>query len=465
MGSSEKDLSGEMQIKPGINSNLGRMGEEIKNSVSVRLIIIGVLCLVLLIPAMMVKSLIKEREGYRRGALEEISSKWGGAQVITGPVLTVPFKKYYKDDKGNTRWSTRYAHFLPDNLEIQGSVDTQTRSRGIYEVPLYSSTVNIKGLFSKPDFRALRVNENNALWEDAFLAIGITDMKGIRTPITIKWNDKDLPVNPGVAINDVLKSGISSSLEMTPGAEVYDFTLELNVNGSSELEFVPVGKETNLKMQSNWSDPSFIGEFLPKERQVNEDGFEAEWKVLHFNRNYPQQWIGDKHSIQGSSFGTNFLLPVDHYQKSMRTAKYAAMFIALTFLAFFIIEILNNKTIHPVQYTMIGMALIIFYTLLLSISEHISFNVAYLVASAAIISMITAYTRGFLANNKLAMVIAVKLSVLYSFLFVVLQLQDYALLFGSAGLFVALAVAMYLTRNIDWYNAFTPRERKQVTQE
>lgn len=466
MGNSEIDLSGEMQIESGGNSGLGSLGQEMKSSVSVRLIIIGVLCLVLLIPAMMVKSLIREREGFRSGALEEISSKWGGPQVIAGPVLTIPFKEnYYKDSNGNAHWSTQYAHFLPDNLDIQGNVNSQTRYRGIYEVPLYSSTVNLKGQFSKPDFKALGVNEKNVIWGDAFLAIGITDMKGIRTPIAIKWNQKELTVNPGMATNDVLKSGVSSPLAITTVTEEYNFSVALNINGSSELKFVPVGKETNLTMQSNWSDPSFSGQFLPKEREVDADGFAAEWKVLHFNRNYPQQWLGNKHCILESSFGTNFLLPVDHYQKSMRTAKYAAMFIALTFLAFFIIEILNNKTIHPVQYIMIGLALVIFYTLLVSISEHLSFNVAYLAASAAIIGMITAYTRGFLANNKLALVIAVKLTVLYCFLFVVLQLQDYALLFGSVGLFVALGVAMYLTRNIDWYNAFTAGGRTQPIEE
>ncbi|MBU1739068.1 MAG: cell envelope integrity protein CreD [Proteobacteria bacterium] len=450
-----------MSIESTKIGSLCRLGREMKSSVNVRLFIIGVLCLVLLIPAMMVKSLITEREGYRSGASQEISSKWGESQVIAGPVLTVPFKNYFKDDKGNTQCTTRYAHFLPNNLEIQGKVDTQTRYRGIYKVPLYSATMSLNGQFPPPDFKGLGVSEENVLWQDAFVAIGITDMKGIRSPISITWNGQPLPVNPGIATNDVLESGVSSALALDQGTEQYNFTANLEVNGSSELQFVPLGKETHLAMHSNWSDPSFTGQFLPKERQISKNGFDAEWQVLHFNRNYPQQWLGNKHYVQGSSFGTNFLLPVDHYQKTMRTAKYAAMFIALTFLAFFIIEILNHRIIHPVQYIMIGLALIIFYALLLSISEHISFNVAYLIASVAIIGMITAYTKGFLANTTLAMLIAAKLSVLYSFLFVVLQLQDYALLFGSIGLFVALGVAMYLTRNIDWYNAFAAGVRPE----
>ncbi len=430
--------------------------QRLSTSISARLIVMGLLCIILLIPAWMVKSLIHERESRRNNAMHEISNKWGKKQTIGGPVLTVPFKSYTKDERGRTTFATFYAHFLPDDLSITGKIDTETRYRGIYDVVVYNSTLNLSGRFTMPDMKNLNISRENILWEDAFLSLGITDMKGIRERIRIKWSNSEVIADPGIKAQEVFKSGVSTVVVVNPEKEGYDFSLDLSINGSRELNFLPLGKETSVKINSDWNNPSFTGAFLPSTRQIGENGFDAEWNVLHLNRNYPQQWTGKQQNISTSSFGTTFLLPVDQYQKTMRTAKYALMFIVLTFLAFFMIEVLTKKAIHPIQYLMTGLALVLFYSMLLSISEHLSFNTAYLVASISTVILISAYTKGFLTESKFAVLIASVLSCLYSFLYVVLQLQDYSLLLGSLVLFAALSAAMYLTRKIDWYAVWKP---------
>jgi inner membrane protein len=426
-------------------------GDKLKNSVGLRLIIIGVLSLVLLIPAVMIQGLISEREQRRDGAIFEVSYKWGRPQVIAGPILTVPYKKLIKDEKDKLVAVIEYAHFLPEQLTINAELLPEIRYRGIYEVILYNSRLQVRGNFAPLDFTQFSIVAEDILWKDAFLALGLSDLKGIRDAVKIKLNDAEWIANPGVESKDVLEIGISVKPKLNAPGERYDFAIDLDLNGSGEISFVPVGKETNVKVSSQWGNPSFIGEFLPVARQVQSNQFNAAWKVLHLNRNYPQQWIGSQHKITDSSFGVKLLLPIDEYQKTMRTAKYAIMFVALTFLTFFLTEVLNKKVIHPIQYILIGLALILFYTLLLSFSEHLKFNSAYLLSSFAIIALITAYTKSVLSNNLATAIIAGVLIILYGFLYIILQLQDYALLLGSLGLFIILAIVMYVTRKIDWF--------------
>ena len=426
-------------------------GDKLKNSVGLRLIIIGFLSLVLLIPAALIQGLISEREQRRDNAVFEVSDKWGERQIIAGPVLTVPYKNLIKDEKGNLLSVVEYAHFLPENLTITAALFPELRYRGIYEVVLYNSKLQIRGNFTPPGFNQFSVSPENILWKDAFLALGLSDLKGIRDVVKVKWNDDELTANAGVDSKDVLEIGISVKPNVTTQTEGFVFAVDLDLNGSGEMSFAPVGKETKVTVASKWGNPSFIGEFLPSRRQVQSAQFDAEWKVLHLNRNYPQQWLGSQHKIAESVFGVRLLLPIDEYQKTMRTAKYAIMFIALTFLTFFLTEVLNKKVIHPIQYILIGLALILFYTLLLSFSEHIKFNSAYLLSSFAIIALVTAYTKSVLSNNMATAIIAGVLVILYGFLYIILQLQDYALLLGSIGLFIILAIVMYVTRKIDWF--------------
>ncbi len=435
-----------------------------RKSIALKLVSIGFLILILLIPAGMLTSLIKERENTRSEAIREVSSKWGYSQTVTGPILTVPYRTAYKDEKGVVRTAKEYAHFLPEALQVTGTIDPHTRYRGIYEVILYQTELVLKGHFSAPDPAGLAIPPADFLWGEAFLSVGIPDMRGIKENMRIRWNDASYDFNPGIATRDVLGSGVSVPIRLDSAASTYAFELPVKLNGSSELNFVPVGKTTTVTLQSKWQNPKFEGAFLPDSRQVNAQGFAATWKVLHLNRNYPQQWRGDLSrrssgeeynspgDLDGSAFGVTLLLPVDEYQKTMRSAKYNVMFIFITFLAFFFVEVLNKKRVHPIQYLLVGFAITLFYILLLSLSEHISFNNAYGLSGTVIIALITFYAHGIFRSNFITGLVAGILTLLYLFFYSLLQLQDYALLMGSLGLLLILAVVMYFSRNIDWYN-------------
>ncbi|MDO8897207.1 MAG: cell envelope integrity protein CreD, partial [Bacteroidales bacterium] len=259
--------------------------------------------------------------------------------------------------------------------------------------------------------------------------------------------------NPGVLSNDVVESGVHALVNLNPDStQNIDFSFKLSLKGSQKLYFTPLGKVTDIDITSSWVNPSFNGAFLPDPRDVSEDGFSAQWNVLHLNRNYPQQWAGSSYSVKESSFGVDLLLPVDNYQKTYRTARYAILFIGFTFLVFFFIEVLKKVFIHPVQYILVGIALVVFFTLLLSISEYLRFNHAYIVSAIATLSLVAAYVKAIIKNLRLTGLIVGILFILYSFIYVILQLQDLALLIGSIGVFVILALVMYFSRKIDWYH-------------
>lgn len=422
----------------------------VKNSIALKLLAMAVLSVLLLIPTVFIMVLIEDRANTQEQAIAEVSSKWADMQTITGLILSIPYKTYLKNTEGETTEEIKYAHFLPDELNIAGVITPQTLSRDIYEVVVYNAKLKINGKFFAPNFNNYSIASENIIWPDAFISLGIPDMKGLEENIALNWNGSDYKFNPGIKTNDVLDSGVS--IKVPVGNYENNFSLELNLNGSQKLNFIPLGRETNLQLTSNWANPSFQGAFLPDEREVSESGFSANWKVLHLNRNYPQQWLGSASpSVKNSAFGVELLIPVDQYQKTTRSIKYAIMLIALTFLIFFFVEVLNKKRIHPIQYILVGLALCIFYLLLLSISEHLNFNQAYIISSIATILLITAYAKSVFKNNKLTLLQSLILVILYGFMYIIIQLEDYALIIGSIGLFVVLAIVMYISRKIDWY--------------
>ncbi len=430
----------------------------LKNNIYLKVGAIVIITLLLLIPTSLIKDLIIEREVTQRAAIREVSLKWAGEQKIAGPFISIPYHKYVRDfsKKDSTEkpvQTTEYIHILPTRLKISGSIDPEKRYRGIYEIVVYNSKFEITGTFDKIDFGTFDIPKKEILFDKAEFIIGIDDLRGIEKQIELSWNNINIPFNPGVSSNDVIISGINALITINPDYNsTYDFRLEINLKGSQLLYFTPVGKVTDINISSEWNNPSFNGAFLPDSREVSAYGFKANWNVLHLYRNYPQSWIGRKHSISDSSFGVDLLLPVDNYQKSYRSIRYAILFIGFTFLAFFFIEVLNNKLIHPIQYILVGIALVVFHTLLLSISEHIKYNFAFIVSAISTLLMISGYVRAFLKSGKLAILVSGILAVLYTFIFVIIQLQDYALLIGSIGLFIILGFVMYLSRKIDWFN-------------
>ena len=433
--------------------------ENLRKSTMLKLVITGFLTLVLLVPLAMVSGLVRERSIRRDNAINEVSKKWGNKQYVCGPVLTIPYKSYYRDEKNIIRMKKHKAYFLPDSLKINGKINTEKRSRGIYEVVLYRvDDLIISGKFAFPDFKKLQISKENILWDEAFLTVGIPDTRGIKKEIVLNWNKTRLKFDPGVNGVNLYRSGIHTyikNLKKLKGKNI-NFNLKMDLQGSSSISFAPFGKETLIELESPWQHPSFFGAYLPNNREITEDGFRASWKISYFGRNFPQEWKGNNspnaNEITRSSSGVALYMPVDFYQKCERAVKYGFLFIALTFTIFFLFEILNKLNIHPLQYLMIGFALCVFYLLFLSLSEHMNFLISYLLSSLGVIGLITGYSIKVLKTRARTSIMSGLLFSLYGYLFILLQNQDYALLIGSLGLFFILGAVMYITRNIDWYN-------------
>jgi len=423
-----------------------------KSKVIVKGLMIGVLALLLLIPADFVQNLIKEREARQREAITEVSSKWADRQNITGPVLVIPYTKAAKDNNGFPVTIKSFAYFLPDRLNIESTVKPEKRYPGIYEVMLYSSSIKLNGTFTPLALQKLNLGPADMLWNEAYVCLGITDAKGLKDELQVRWNDSTLSLTPSAVNNAVLKEGFVSPLTIneSTASSTIRFSSQVSLNGSEQLLFTPVGKQTTVQMQSTWPDPSFTGNQLPDSSMITKNGFEAKWKSLSHTRSFPQAWKDESYNLASASFGADLFVPVNSYQKTTRSVKYAILCILLSFTAFFLIETNNKKSVHPVNYALIGFALILFYTLLLSFSEYIGFNAAYAVATAATVGLITWFVKGLLQSMKLSLLLSLVLVLLYSYIFTILQLQDCALLLGSVGLFLTLAVVMYYSRKVQW---------------
>lgn len=439
----------------------------LKYNIYIKIGLIFILMLLLLIPSAIVKGLVFDRENTQRNAVNEVSSKWAFNQTVTGPYISIPYlkplKRYNETAKiTETYFEREYIYILPETLKADVNLNPQKRTRGIYEVVLYNAKINFSGKFLPIDLKDLNVSQGNLELKDAKLIIGIDDLRGIKNQIFLQWNDDKSLFDPGNVSNDLISSGINTPIKIDLLSDSYAFNINLDLNGSQELFFNPIGKTTDVNIISNWENPSFTGMFLPDSREISENGFKAHWNILHLNRNFPQQWISNKYSLKDSSFGVSLLLPMDNYQKTYRAVNYAILFIGFTFLTFFFIEVLNKKFIHPVQYILVGISLIVFYVLLLSVSEHIPFNFAYIISALLTLFLIALYMKAILKNTKLVLLIFGILFILYAFIFIIMQLQDYALLVGSIGLFSVLALTMYLSRKIDWYNLNIEKDSKTI---
>ncbi len=432
---------------------LSSINDWLRQSVTVKFIVIGILSLILLIPAAMIQGLIREREAKRNEVVGEVSSKWGTQQTLTGPFLTVPYKVPFTKADGSPAYQVRYAYFMPEQLDIAAKLEPEIRYRSIYEVVAYRSDLRVSGSFRRPSFGAWKIDPGLVLWDEAFLSLGIPDMHGISEEVAITFRGKTYGVNPGIPTRDLADAGVSATVDLgSDSSETsFPFAFGLKLNGSESLSFVPVGKTTKVTVTSPWKTPSFDGAFLPGDRQVTDTGFTATWTVLHLNRNFPQAWTDHEYSVGDWSFGVTLLFPVDQYQKAHRATRYAMMFIALTFLVFFFTEVLNKKRVHPIQYLLIGFALCLFYSLLISLAEHLGFAWAFAVGAVAIVALVTAYASAVMRSRKLTLLVGGVLTALYVFLYTILQLEAYALLMGSIALFLVMAVVMYLSRNVDWY--------------
>lgn len=428
-----------------------------RNKTLIKGFLTGFLILLMLIPAALVSNLVDERQGRQQQVVEEVSSKWANEQTITGPVLVVPYKTYVMQD-GKSVLHTASFYLLPETLSINGKVVPEERHRSLYTVMLYKSDLMLDGSFNYADVQKLNIAPENIMWNDARLMVGIGDARGLEDEVALQWDGVSKQMEAGTVNTRLFKTGLNTPIALDPQVN-NKFNIHLKLKGSSRLFFTPVGKTTEVALQSAWQSPAFDGQYLPdKQASISGTGFNAHWKVLQVSRSYPQCWVdASDYEIEKSSFGVKLIQPADGYAKTQRSVKYAILFIALTFTVFFFIEILQRKQVHPLQYLLVGFALCIFYTLLLSISEYAGFNNAYIIATIATVGLIGSYVWGIFKNMKTAAGFTFALTALYSYIFILIQLEDYALIFGSIGLFVILAVIMYYSRKIDWYGSTKPQ--------
>ncbi len=427
--------------------------QQFLNGYSVKMVIVSFLAILLLVPSFFIESIIAERISLSEQVKNELYSQWGDKQVVAGPVLNIPFS-YFEQKENSQGMIERHgiAHCLPETLKTTGTLNPETRSRGIYKVVVYESQLKLEGTFVQPDLSQLDIPDAQFKWDAAYFTIGVSDMRGIKNMPELVLNNQKYKVEPGVADTDLFVSGITIKTGDTNLQQPLNFSIDLVLNGSADLSVEALGKSSEVLLKSNWVDPAFSGGFLPTKREINKDGFTAEWQVTHLNRNFPQQWVDRKYNTHEAKLGVELLIPIDHYQKAMRSVKYAILFIALNFIIFIFIEIQSKKRIHPFQYALVAFALLIFYVLLTSISEQLGFNPAYFISAIAVTALISWYAYPILQDKKLVVWVTLLQTGLYIFLFVILQLQDFALLVGSIGLFIILAIIMRASQKIQWYS-------------
>jgi inner membrane protein len=317
---------------------------------------------------------------------------------------------------------------------------------------LYSAGIEMTGSFSALPLDKLKLSPTAMRWEEAYVCMNITDPRGLKQSIQLNWNNSNSELNPGTPDRILFPNSFFTpvSIDTSNLDKPIAFSTTIRLKGSRLLFFSPLGKQTSLRMKSAWKSPSFGGSQLPDSSTVNRDGFDATWESLAHTRSFPQQWKATGYDLEGSAFGTGLFIEVSGYQKTARSIKYARLCIVLTFAAFFLIETQNSKSVHPIHYGLVGLALILFYVLLLSFSEYTGFNIAYVIATVATIGLIAWFVRGLLGSFRLSALLSVVLVLLYSYVFTILQLQDYALLMGSVGLFLTLAVVMYFSKKFKW---------------
>ncbi len=440
-------------------------------SLSLKLGTIALLVVVLLIPLVMIGGLIDERQALRDSVVEDIAQSASRAQQISGPLLVVPYSKYERvwkiqDGKSfQTAEVTRsYLVFLPERFVLDGTASTELRSRGIYQARLFHAQSRISGQFKVPANWGITSDLDDYRFDKPFIAVGISDIRGIQNGLQLQLDGRTLDFAAGSRL-DWLGGGVHAVIDnLDSKAEMrLDYAFDLDLQGTGQLHVLPVGRSSSVTLAANWPHPSFIGNYLPTSREIDATGFKATWQTSFFSTNLEEtlgRCISQQNctGFESRAFGVSFVDPVDQYLKSERAIKYALLFIALTFAGFFLFEVLRNLSVHPIQYALVGAALALFYLLLLSLSEHIGFGLAYLLSAGGCVLLIGFYLCHVLHSHVRGFGFAGGLAVLYALLYGLLSAEDYALLMGALLLFALLGVFMVLTRRLDWYRAGQVRE-------
>lgn len=435
----------------------------IGQSITLKVLGIGLLALLMLIPLLQVQGLIGERSGLRAQAIGDIARRWGAAQQVGGAVLAIPKRVRVSTSNG---WITQEGTeiVLADRLDITGTLAPEVRSYGIYSTPVYLAELKLSGQFRARDLRALagragaadETRETTWLFDQAELRLPITDVRGIRRISALKVDGGEHafgPVNGNGALRAIALPLDLSAWLKAPGDEAHRFELELTLAGTGSLQFLPLARRTEASLAAPWPNPGFGGAFLPAQRALDAKGFSAQWQVLDLNRSYGQHWQEGEGGIDptAAAFGVNLYQPADLYQRNERAGKYGVLFVALTFVAFFLFEVLKKLRVHPVQYLLVGLALTTFYVVLLALSEQIGFAWAYLAAATSVAMLVGGYAAAVLRARKAGAVLGAALALIYALLYGLVVSEQYSLLMGALALLAVVAALMYLTRKVDWY--------------
>ncbi|WP_339066613.1 cell envelope integrity protein CreD [Teredinibacter turnerae] len=445
--------------------------------------VILILSLCLLIPLSMIRGQINERGNYLQQVKRDIASSWTGNQTLLTPVLVQPYTT--QPSSGDSLPKTRYK--LIPLLESQLLVDAtvEMRARGIYRVPVYTADVVISGRIDRAHWgqsiKDLLAKKNVTSVLPAYIAVGVSDQRGIDNSIGVQIGEQSVKATPGTGIADY-EGGFSFQLpqaqnqdELTAiatafagpkpvnaigqnsSAEKDQFVVNFAMRGMSNLRLIPTASSLNVRLHSRWPHPKFHGAFLPQEKNITPQGFSAAWRVNGFNANSEERLQSCSDSgckaLADTGFGVELFQPVDAYLQTERALKYGILFIAICFAAFFIFESVGGINIHPIQYALVGVTLAIFYLLLLALAEHIPFYAAYTIAAGSCCLLLLEYLSAMLGRRRRAAIFCGCLAVLYAKLYVILQMEDFALLMGSLMMFALLALLMITTRNIRWHEA------------
>ncbi|MGV3552420.1 cell envelope integrity protein CreD [Rhizobium sp.] len=443
----------------------------------VKFVIIGILTLLLLIPTLMVWALVEERAQRAVEVSNRISAGWGGPQVVNGPYLAVPVTVTHRQTVNNqltTTQSTEWVLLMPEELKVDAKLETEARKLSIYSLPVYNAKLSFTGKFGTDLVQSLGVVNGVPELDRAFLVMSIADITGIRSNADIRIDGGTAqPFQPGMKGMKALRSGYNEYDAGQTYAQIdtginrpvtrdliekgFVFDMELSLNGSTKFSLAPAGQTTTFKAAANWPDPGFEGLFLPETKTIDASGFEANWTVPYLARGIDKAVNSYVLPLGGNLMSVNLVEPVKFYQLVSRTLKYSIGFLSLVFFAVFIIELKSGRMVHWVQYVLTGLALIIFYILLLALAEHLGFAIAYGIAAAATTLLIATYVGSVTGSRKSGVSLAVVLGITYGVMYLILREDEYALLAGAIISFVTIAATMYFTRNVDWSGSRQPK--------
>ncbi len=433
-----------------------------KNPLLRKFLMIGALTLLLCIPLRLIGVTVWERASTRDHVRQEVAASMAGEQKLAGPVLVQPYRMLVeeksKDANGQERallvWRKGQHVWLPDSLDIDGAMKNTPRHRGIYEAQLYANNLALKASFNTAARPAPQ--GDNIEWDTPYLSFGVSDVRGISQMPLGKINNTALAFAADSGL-DILPSGVHAPVELAVGGH-YEVSLNFDLKGMERFDLMPLGRDTRLKLSSHWPHPSFQGRYLPDTQELGKDGFMATWKTTFLATNIERQFQSclegfseSCEQLKANQMGVRLIDPVDVYLQSERALKYGFLFVFMAFAAFLLFELMKGLRIHAVQYLLVGAALTLFFLLLVALSEHIKFALAYGMAAVACVCLLWFYVSFVLRSVWRGLGFAGLMGGLFAVLYFLLQSEDFALLMGSLLLFGVLAIAMILTRHLDWF--------------